>query len=61
MHIRHRVERFLSRHELSATRFGRLAVGDPNLVSDLRAGREPRAPLRSRIEHFMNMHEETHA
>ena len=59
MHIRHRVERFLTRTGMSATRFGRSVAGDPNLVPDLRGGREPRAALQARIEHFMNKHEET--
>jgi hypothetical protein len=36
------------------TVFGRAAVNDPRLVSDLRNGRVPRTPVRCRIEHFMN-------
>ena len=38
------VEIFLTRHGMSATQFGRDAADDPRLVSDLRAGREPRPP-----------------
>ncbi len=36
------------------TVFGRAAVRDPRLVSDLRGGREPGARLKRRVEHFMN-------
>lgn len=59
LHIRNRVEAFLRRTGMSATRLGQEAVGDPRLVNDLRGGREPRALMTFRIEHFMNKHEET--
>ena len=36
--------------EMSATRFGLLLARDPNLVREMRAGRQPRAGLRRRIE-----------
>lgn len=35
------VERFIQAAGISATKFGREAIGDPNLVRDLRAGRSP--------------------
>lgn len=54
VHIRQRVESWLRLTEMSATRFGREAVGDPCLVFELRAGREPRAAMIRRIERFMN-------
>lgn len=59
MHIRQRIESFLRTHAIPPTRFGRDAVGDPRLVRDLRAGREPRPPLVERVEHFMNIYQET--
>lgn len=59
MHIHQRIERFLRANPISATRFGRDAVGDPRLVADLRRGREPRARMVNRLEHFMNIYEET--
>ena len=59
LHIRNRVESFLRRTGVSATRFGREAAGDPGLVADLRRGREPRDAMIRRMEHFMNKHEET--
>jgi len=36
-----RIERFLRRTRIPATRFGREAMGDPRFVFDLRRGREP--------------------
>ena len=57
-----KIEVFLRRTGMPATRFGRLAAGDPCFVLDLRLGRTPRSPTESRVEHFMNNYrEETHA
>ncbi|HTM96403.1 MAG TPA: hypothetical protein VL100_11385 [Croceibacterium sp.] len=57
-----KIEQFLRRHDMPATKFGRLAVRDPRLVLDLRMGREPRAAMEQRVEHFMNKYrEQTHA
>lgn len=53
------IEKFLREHEMPATKFGRLAANDPRLVLDLRMGREPRRPMKSRVEHFMNKYRET--
>ena len=47
------VENFLRRHEMPATKFGRLAAHDPRFVLDLRMGREPRGPTEARIRAFM--------
>ena len=52
------IEKFLRRHEMPATKFGRLAARDPRLVFDLRNGREPRAAMKHRVEHFMNIYRE---
>jgi hypothetical protein len=52
-----RIERYLRRTRMPPTRFGREAANDPRLVFDLRAGREPRRPLASRIEHYLDAHE----
>lgn len=57
--IHTRVESFLRLTGLTATRFGVRAAGDPNLVRDLRNGRDPRPAMISRLEHFMNKHQET--
>lgn len=48
------IERFLKQTQMPATKFGRMTVRDPRFVLDLRAGREPGAAVRYRIEHFMN-------
>ncbi|WP_353199046.1 hypothetical protein [Sandarakinorhabdus sp.] len=43
------VERHLRAHAIPASRFGRMATGDPRFVFDLRRGREPRAATRDRV------------
>lgn len=57
-----KIEVFLRRNQMPATKFGRLAAHDPRFVFDLRNGRIPRARTEKRVEHFMNMYrEESHA
>lgn len=51
-----RIERFLRQTGMPWTRFGRLAVGDPRFVEDLRNGRLPRPRTEKRVEHFMNIY-----
>ena len=53
-----RIERFLHDTEMTWTRFGRLSVGDPRFVRDLRNGRLPRPSTESRVERFMNHYRE---
>lgn len=56
------IEKFLRRHGMAATRFGRLATHDPRFVLDLRMGRTPRVETRKKVEHFMNSYAgESHA
>ena len=52
--ILRRIEQYLRAHGMAETRFGRLAVKDPRLVRDLRAGREPGPRMIARIEHFLS-------
>lgn len=52
------IERFLRRHDMPATKFGRLAARDPRFVLDLRNGRLPRPETERRVEHFMNTYRE---
>ena len=54
-----KIEVFLRRTGMPATKFGRLATHDPRFVLDLRMGREPRPKMESRVEHFMNKYRET--
>lgn len=49
-----KIENFLRRTGMPATKFGRLAAHDPRLVGDLRNGREPRSGMVEKVEHFMN-------
>lgn len=49
-----RIEAFLKESAMPPSVFGRSAVRDPRLVSDLRGGREPGLRVRCRVEHFMN-------
>ena len=49
-----RIEAFLKESAMPPSVFGRVAVNDPRLVSDLRGGREPGRILTCRVEHFMN-------
>ncbi|WP_137753981.1 hypothetical protein [Sphingopyxis sp. L1A2A] len=50
-----RIEAFLKESAMPPSVFGRAAVRDPRLVSDLRGGREPGRHIICRVEHFMNM------
>jgi len=49
-----RVEAFLKESAMPPSVFGRAAVHDPRLVSDLRGGREAGLRVQCRVEHFMN-------
>ena len=53
MAILGKVERYLRKHGIPATKFGRMAVRDPRLVGDLRNGRELRAKTLARVEAFL--------
>jgi 2,4-dienoyl-CoA reductase-like NADH-dependent reductase (Old Yellow Enzyme family) len=57
MHIARRIERFLRRHGMSATRFGREAMGDPRFVFDLRNGRELRDSTAARVAAWLDRRE----
>lgn len=48
------VERFLQRHDMAPTRFGRDATGEADLVGTLRAGRSPSLRLVEKIVAFMD-------
>ncbi|MEG3169937.1 hypothetical protein U1737_17235 [Sphingomonas sp. LB3N6] len=48
-----KIDRYLRQTGMPMTKFGRLAVGDPRLVHDLRRGRQPREPMVARIELFI--------
>ncbi len=54
------IEKFLRRHAMPATKFGRLAAQDPRFVLDLRMGREPRGMTEARIKGFIAGFEAAH-
>ena len=53
-----KIEVFLRRTGMPATKFGRMAAHDPRFVIDLRNGRTPRTRTERRAEHFMNNYRE---
>jgi 2,4-dienoyl-CoA reductase-like NADH-dependent reductase (Old Yellow Enzyme family) len=51
-----RIDAFLEATDLSASAFGRAAVGDPNFVRDLREGREPKRRLVDKVDAYIRNH-----
>lgn len=58
MYLMRRIERFLERADMAPTRFGREAVGDPRLISDLKNGRELRDATIARIQSWLDEQEQ---
>nr|WP_226896163.1 hypothetical protein [Polymorphobacter sp. PAMC 29334] len=52
-HLLTEIERCIRRRNISASRFGREAAGDPRFVFDLRRGREPRPRTAARVMTFI--------
>jgi hypothetical protein len=57
MHLMRRIEQFLERADMKPTRFGRAAVGDPRLLSDMKNGRELRDATIARIQAWLDQQE----
>jgi hypothetical protein len=57
MHLMRRIERFLRSADMKPTRFGREAVGDPRLISDMKNGRELRDATIARIQAWLDAQE----
>jgi hypothetical protein len=53
MKLLDRIECHLRESRMSATRFGRRAVGDPRFVLDLRLGRRPRRRTIEKVETYL--------
>lgn len=53
MDLLNQIETYLAQHRMPPSRFGRLAVGDPRFVDDLRGGRLPRAKTRERVSAYL--------
>lgn len=58
MYLMRRIERFLERADMAPTRFGREAVGDPRLISDMKNGRELRDATIARIQSWLDEQEQ---
>lgn len=56
MTLLERIENHLRDYKISATTFGREAVGDPRFVLDLRKGRNPRRKTVVRLEAYLSEH-----
>jgi hypothetical protein len=52
-----RIERHMRNRRMSPTRFGREAVGDPNLIAQLKDGRELRTATTRRIVDYLDDNE----
>jgi hypothetical protein len=53
MSLLQRVELYLRRHRISATRFGQDSMQDPNLVFELRNGRQLRRKTAARLRAWL--------
>lgn len=53
MELLEQIELYLKQTRTSPSTFGRLAVGDPRLVADLRSGRCPRRQTEMRLRGFL--------
>ena len=49
MELLEQVEAYLARTKVPPSTFGRMALGDPRFVDDLRSGRRPRPKTQERV------------
>ena len=49
MELLEQVEAYLARNGMPPSTFGRMALGDPRFVDDLRSGRRPRPETQERV------------
>lgn len=52
--LRRRIEQFLKRTRISATRLGLEVTGDPKLVFEIRKGRAPRPRMEAKVVAYMD-------
>ena len=57
MRLMRRIEKYMKREDMKPTRFGREAVGDPRLISDIKNGRELRDSTIARIQAWLDEQE----
>ena len=53
MELLEQIEAYLAQTRTSPSTFGRLAVGDPRLVADLKSGRRPRRRTEERLRGYL--------
>jgi hypothetical protein len=53
MELLEQIEAYLAKTRTSPSTFGRLAVGDPRLVADLKSGRRPRRRTEERLRGYL--------
>ena len=58
MELMRRIQHFLKQADMAPTRFGREAVGDPRLISDMKNGRELRDETIARIQAWLDSREQ---
>lgn len=57
--LNYEIDQFREKHRMPETTFGRLALRDPRLISDLKTGRVPGNNVRRRIFHFIDTYKGT--
>ena len=53
MELLEQIETYLAQTRIPPSRFGRVVVGDPRFVEDLRGGRLPRAKTCERVRSYL--------
>lgn len=53
MELLEQIEIYLAQNRMPPSKFGRLAVGDPRFVEDLRSGRLPRSKTCDRVRRYL--------
>lgn len=54
MELLEQVENYLTHTRMPPSTFGRLAIGDPRLVKDLRSGRKLRRGTQERLQNYLS-------
>jgi hypothetical protein len=53
MELLDQIETYLERSRISPSKFGRIVLGDPRFVDDLRSGRRPRSKTEDRVKIYL--------
>ena len=54
MELLDQIETYLAQTRIPPSKFGRMALGDPRFVEDLRAGRRPRSTTQEKVKSFLS-------